>query len=242
MDRRKGYTLKRMAPPKPKANAFLRQVKALVAGKKKDAADVVRSTVNQTATTISCLTSSTDFATAASGTGLLDMDGDSALINTVRILQRIQLTCIEDLTPVGLSDAQYRTIIVWFYKPLLVASAAGTLPPITEVLVSDNLISLVVQDTANAGRFKILYDQTDKLGTNTVAVAASGADARLNGPITINREFVVPVAKTCHFKAPVLSGTASGQYDDNVSAGQVDKGLLVMYTLQSGGGVSEASA
>jgi len=177
MDRRKGYTLKRMAPPKPKANAFLRQVKALVAGKKKDAADVVRSTVNQTATTISCLTSSTDFATAASGTGLLDMDGDSALINTVRILQRIQLTCIEDLTPVGLSDAQYRTIIVWFYKPLLVASAAGTLPPITEVLVSDNLISLVVQDTANAGRFKILYDQTDKLGTNTVAVAASGADA-----------------------------------------------------------------
>lgn len=90
--------------------AFVRQLRALVAGKQKDAADVSRITVAQAATTISCLTSSTDFATAASGTGLLDMDGDSALINSVTLHQHFDNACLEDVTPVGLSDVEVRTI------------------------------------------------------------------------------------------------------------------------------------
>lgn len=222
--------------PKPAPGAFVRQLKALVAGKKRDAADVTRTTAAQTATTISCLSSSTDFATAASGTGLFDMDGDEALINSVRIMQTYTNACFEDLTPVGLFDCYIRTLIVYFKKPLLVASAAGTLPPVTEVLVSDAVNSLIVPDTQNSGRFVIMYDQIDNMGQNTVAVAASGADARLNGRTRCIRDFTVKIDKKCHFKSPGVSGTPSGHYDSDVSPGQVDAGLLVMYVLINGVG------
>lgn len=222
--------------PKPKPNAFVRQLRALVAGKKKDAADVTRTTAAQTSTTISCLTSATDFATAASGTGLLDMDGDEALLNSVRIRQFIELECVEDVTPVGISDAMYRTIIVYFMKPLLVASAAGTLPPITEILVSDAVSSLYVPDTQNAGRFVVLYDNTKVMGTNTVAVAATGAYPRVNGRTTSIEEFVVKIDKKAHFKANAVSGAPAGHYDSDVSPGQIDRGLLIMYTIVNTGG------
>lgn len=218
--------------PKPKPGAFARQLRALVSGKKKDATDVTRNTAGQAATTISCLTSSTAFATAASGTGLLDMDGDSALINSVHISQRLQNTTAEDLDPTGSTDLMVRTMIVWFKKPLLVASAAGTLPPVTEVLVADDLFSLVVPSTQNAGRFIVIYDKVDNLGQNSVAAAATGAYPRIGGTRNlVRRDFFVPVGKNCHFKSPGVSGTPSGHYDSDVSPGQVDTGLLVLYTL-----------
>lgn len=221
--------------PKPKPNAFLKQVKALVAGKRKDATDVNRDTADQSSTTISCLTSSTDFATAASGTGLLDMDGDQALINGLTLNQSLALTCLEDLTPVGLGSAFVRTLIVYFKKPLLVASAAGTLPPITEVLVADSVASLFVPDTQNAGRFVVIYDKTDNLGTNTVSAAASGANPRVNGTNALIRRIYVKIDKNCHFKVAGVSGTPSGHYDSDVQPGQVDAGLLIMYTQVTNG-------
>jgi len=216
--------------PKPKANAFLRQVKALVAGKKKDAADVARNTTTQTATTISCLTSSTNFATAASGTGLLDMDGDSALINSVRVRGTISNLATVDLDPTGNNDVNYRMILVWFNKPLLVASAAGTLPPITEVLVTDDAKSLVVTANANAGRFQILSDKTYNIGTNTFA-STGGLASRVQGNNNRTLDHTFKVGKTCHFAAPSVSGTPAGHYDSDVAPGRIDKGLLVLYTL-----------
>lgn len=217
--------------PKPKANAFLRQVKALVAGKRKDATDITRDTVPQTVTTLACLTSSTAFATAASGTGLLDMDGDEALINSVLISQRITNNTVEDATPVGHTDTIIRNLIVYFKKPLLVASAAGTLPPITEVLVTDDVMSLPVPDTQNSGRFQIMCDRKYNMGINSVAVAATGTDPQLSGTTTRINQFMCKIDKKCHFKAAGVSGTPSGHYDSDVSPGQVDAGLLVMYVL-----------
>lgn len=218
--------------PRSKPGAFVRQLKALVAGKKKDATDVARDTAAQSATTVSCLSSTTNFATAASGTGLFDMDGDEALINFVRIKQRISVACLEDTTPVALPGGMMmRTLVVYFKKPLLVASAAGTLPPITEVLVTDSAHALTVPDTQNSGRFNILYDKCDILGTNTVGAAAAGANPRINGVTLIEREFIVKVDKKSHFKVAGVSGTASGHYDSDVGPGQVDAGLLIMYCI-----------
>lgn len=214
-----------------KQGAFVRQLKALVAGKRKDASDVNRSTAVQVATTISCLTSTTDFATAASGTGLLDMDGDEALLNSVTISQELKNTCQVRLDSSTDFDSIVRTIVVWFYKPLLVASAAGTLPPITEVLVADNVESLYVPDTQNAGRFTILYDKNINIGTNTLAVAATGAYPRISGQNHKIHTFTVKIDKRCHFRVAGVSGTPSGHYDSDVTQGQVDRGLLVMYNV-----------
>lgn len=220
----------RKAVSKP---SFVRQLKALVASKKKDAADVIRTTNAMAATSIACLTSTTNYAVAPSGTGLIDMDGDECLINSVRIKGILENACIIKLDPTGHLDARIRKLVVWFNKPLLVASAAGTLPPITEVLLTDDINSLPVTAAANGGRFVILSNKYWNLGTNTVASNA-GLAARIRGQSATHVDYTVKVNKMCKFKIPTVSGTPAGHYDSDIGPGQVDKGLLVCYT-QIGG-------
>lgn len=215
------------------APSLASKVRALVAGKTKDTASINRDGA-LTTTTVSCLTSSSDFAVATSASGLLVCDSDNALINTLTVREKITLACLEDVTPVGLADAKVRTIIVWFKKPLLVASAAGTLPPVTEVLETDDFNSLYVTDTRNAGRFQVISDRTVSLGCNTVAVAATGAYPRVNGTNVHCEEYVIKINKKTHFKDIAVDGGAAGaggHYDSDVPEGQVDNGLLIMYTL-----------
>lgn len=230
--------LKKGLRAKAPSASLMRQVRSLIQSKKKDAADVTRISGTMAGTTVSCLTSSTTVATAASGTGLLDMDGDQALINWVRIRASILNECLEDATPVGIADAFVRHIVVWFNKPLLVASAAGTLPPITEVLMTDDLKSLIVPANRNAGRFVILSDKTWNFGQNTVAVAATGAYPRNNGVNGRQLDYVVKVNKNCHFKENAVSGAPAGHYDSDVSPGQIDTGLLCFYTMTVGANAS----
>lgn len=211
-----------------------RQVKALIASKKRDAADVTRTTVGQAATTIACLTSTTDFATAASGTGLLDFDGDECLINNVRIKGELTLPALLDLDPAADVDTVVRKLVVWFNKPLLVASAAGTLPPITEVLVADTIQSLPVTDAANGGRFVILSDRKWSMGSNTYQAATALGHARVTGKSNQFYDYWVKVNKQCKFVAPAASGaSAGGHYDSDANPGRVDRGLLVCYTQVS---------
>lgn len=216
-----------------KGKSLVRQVKALIASKKKDAADVLRATVGTAAnaTTASCYTSSTDFATAASGTGLLDMDGDECLINSVRIRNRLEVDSVSTADPAGDSDILVRKLLVWYAKPLLVASAAGTLPPVTEVLVSDSIFSLKVTPAANGGRFQVLSDKTISLGMNIHSLTATQAYAVATGPNTKILDYTVKVNKMCKYAANGVSGTPSGHYDSDVANGRIDRGLLVMYTL-----------
>lgn len=213
--------------------SFVKQMKALIASKKKEAADVTRDTAGLAATTIACLSSTTNFATAASGTGLFDMDGDEVLVNHVRIKGVFQNTATLDLDPVGQFDPVVRKLVVWFNKPLLVASAAGTLPPITEVLISDNISSLPVTDAANGGRFVILSDKKWNLGTNTYQAVTAVGHARNSGKTQQFYDYKVKVGKMAKFKSPSVSGTPAGHYDSDVSPGQIDKGLLVEYTQVS---------
>lgn len=213
-----------------KADLILdKQVKSLVASKRRDATDVQRDTGAQTSTTISCLTSSTAFATAASGTGLLEVDGDECQLNTVQVRGGIQNPAVLDLDPTGNVDVLVRHIIVYFNKPLLVASAAGTLPPITEVLVSDDIHSQFVTATANAGRFVVLSDRRFNLGTNSYQAATALGHARNTGVSHRHVNYVVKVNKRVKFAANAVSTTPAGHYDSDVPAGRVSKGLLVMY-------------
>lgn len=207
------------------------QVRALIASKKRDAADVARATTGQTTTTLACLTSSDAYATAASGTGLLDIDGDECQINHVRIKGRLNNNALLVLDPSGLYDIVVRKLLVWFYKPLLVASAAGTLPPITEVLISDSVTSLPVTDAANGGRFKVLSDKKWNMGSNTFQAATAVGHSRVSGRSLQFYDYTVKIDKRCKFAANSLSGTAAGgHYDSDVAPGRIDRGLLVMYT------------
>lgn len=220
----------RNKPNRGFAPSMQRQLRALVASKKKDAADVVRTSTPLTATTISCLTSTTAFATAASGTGLLDMDGDECLINSVRIKGYVYNAALLDLDTAGNSDIFVRQIVVWFNKPLLVASAAGTLPPITEVLIADTMDSLPVTDAANGGRFRILSNRTWNIGQNTYQSAIAAGGTAVHGPTLKLVDYRVKVNKMVKFKVPAVSGAPAGHYDSDVGPGQIDRGLLVMYT------------
>lgn len=212
---------------------LLRQIKGLVASKKKDAADVTRSYSGGT-TNLQCLTSSTNGATAASGTGLIDADADEALINYIDVRGIITNTAVLDLDPTLDYDAAVRKIYVWFNKPLLVASAAGTIPPVTEVLVSDAFSSLYVSDAANGGRFKVLSDKRYILGSNTYQATTAVGHARVSGKSMIPYHHRIKVNKMCKFVAPSVSGTNGGHYDSDVNAGRVDAGLIVCYTLMEG--------
>lgn len=219
------------AAMRPRTTQLERQVRALIQSKKRDAVDVDRDSTPWSATTISCLTSTTNFATAASGTGVLDLDGDSCLINSVRFKGFMENAAALDLDPVGNTDVLVRQIVVWFFKPLLVASAAGTLPPITEVLVADDIASLYVTDAANAGRFVKLSDKTWDLGNNSYQAVTAVGHSRVSGRNCQLFDYVVKVNKTCHFAAVGQSGTPSGHYDSDVANGRIDRGLLCVYTM-----------
>lgn len=216
-----------------------RQLKALISAKKRDAADVSRSVTNIAAGTASgCLTSTSPMtATAPSGSGLLDADADEIMINHVRIKGVIDNKAIVDVDGTGQTDVFVRLLVVWFNKPLQVAVPAGSLPPITEVLVTDSLYSLPVTDAANGGRFKILSDKKFRLGQNTI-ISSTNPGGRQTGSTSSLVDYTVRVNKMCKFKESAQSGasTAGGHYDSDVAPGQLDRGILVLYQMATNGG------
>lgn len=225
------------------SNALMKQVRALVKAKHRDAADVSRqftfSPGNEFVS--ACLMSTTDFSTAPSTTGLLDTDADEVMVNHVRIKGEFGQPMKSIANPDEDYGTRVRQLVVWFNKPLLVASAAGTLPPPSEVLVDVSVDGLPVQNASNGGRFKILSDRQWNLGRNGFYFEAAipGASTGVFAPIIEGRsrvpfDYTVKVGRTCKFVAPSSSGPgAGGHYDSDQPAGQVSSGLLVMYTIQS---------
>jgi len=206
-----------------------KQIRALIAAKKKDAQDVSRDRSAVTTTASTCLTSGTGFSGTAMA-GLLAADADEVLINSVRLRGYHENPTSVDIDTTGNRDTFVRQLIVWFYKPLRVADASATLPPITEVLVSDELHSLPVGSASNGGRFVILSDRMWNLGVNTVqnTVSSTGFNT---GKSKQYFDYTIKVGKTVKFVQPSASpGTPGGHYDVNTLNGQVDRGLLVMYS------------
>jgi len=104
------------------------------------------------------------------------------------------------------------------------------------------LDSLPVTDAANGGRFTVLSDRKFNMGTNTYQAATAVGHARTSGTTLRYIDYKVKVEKQCKFKSVASSGTPAGHYDSDVSAGQIDRGLLVMYTqVKDGGNTSIAT-
>lgn len=210
-----------------------KQMRALVAAKKRDAADITRfNAANLAATTASCLTSSDLTASATSGSGILAMEGDECHINHIHMKGYFSLPATLELDPSGNTDVIVRRIVVWFNKPLYVADANGLLPPITEVLQSDSVNSMYVTDAANGGRFKVLSDRKWNLGQNTFqAVTAIGGHALHSGRTYQTFDYKVKVGKRVKFVSPSNAAYPGGHYDSDYTAGRIDKGLIICYTL-----------
>jgi len=208
-----------------------KQIKALIAAKKKDAADVSLDNSAITATESACLTSFQGF-TSTAYEGLLAADADEVLINSVRLKGYHAIPSVVDTNQLNNLPTFVRYLLVWFYKPLLVASAAGTLPPITEVLVTDEIHSLPVSAASNAGRFVVLSDRMWNLGRNEMTVATTTGVPNWSPTNQTYFDYTVKVDKTVKFKSPALAGTYAtqgGHYDSDSPQGQVDRGLLVLY-------------
>jgi len=210
-----------------------KQIRALIAAKKRDALDTDRDRALFTTTASTCLTSTDQFTGAAPGIAaqcLLQADADEVMINSVRFRGYQELPASLDVNTDANRDTYIRHLVVWFYKPLLVASAGGTLPPITEVLVTDELHSLPVTAAANGGRFIVLSDRMWNMGVNTYqAITAVGA-AINTGKSKQYFDYTVKVGKTVKFKESSTTNAPGGHYSSNSAPGQVDRGLLVLYS------------
>lgn len=239
-----GARVGRKSARNTRAKGIVKKLKALVKGKTKDSPDVDRTVgyAGSGTSTKHCLTSSTAADTAAGNTGLLTTDSDQVRINYIHFKGVISNTCTVDTDVTGSSDVLYRKMLVWFMKPKLDASAAGTLPPITEVLTADNIAALPVSATNNSGRFKVLMDKTYTLGLNQAraAVTTSAYPSHGGAPTMIPYDFKIKIGKdmklTDHMT--LLGGSGVGHFDSDINAGQVSGGLLVLYTQAYYGGTA----
>jgi len=214
-----------------------KQIRALIASKKKDAQDVARDRTGATSTASTCLTVTEGFVGTANS-AILAADADEILINTVRLKGYHECPATEDVNNLGHRSTFVRQLLVWFFKPLTVASAGGNLPPITEVLVSDELHSLPVSAASNGGRFVVLSDRTWDLGVFTFTNVAGTGVLSNTGKSKQYFDYTVKVGKTVKFLAPSVTGsfsTQGGHYDSDTAAGQVSRGLLVLYSQVAAG-------
>jgi len=231
-----------------KKSSLATQVRRLIQGKKKDAADQIgrRSGANaNTATFIYCPHSSDASATATSGNGLVVTDADRATINYVHVKGNLCLgpiPCTRAQAELVFGNARVRHLMVWYYKPSTAAVAAGTLPPITDVLVSDSVDSYPLSDAANSGRFTILSDRVYDLGRNLkITDECLGQDGDGGVQYTFNQ--IIKVGKEQHYAAACTNSLPGGHYDSDQAPGRVTRGLMVGYFLYTkGGGVAATDA
>lgn len=210
-----------------------KQLKGLLAAKTRD------NDTNRNASAIAggsvysyCLTSGGSFGVAPSGSGLLDCDADEVLINTVRLRGVITHPAVAVADRSNAVDSMVRRLIVWYNKPLRVADADGTLPPITEIMPSAGIHTMIYQNASNGGRFVILSDRTWNLGTNLLSTNTSAGTHSVDGHNTKLYDYTVKVGRKVKFVEASASGaSAGGHYDSDVAPGRVATGLLVCYTI-----------
>lgn len=180
-----------------------------------------------------CVTSSGPLGFAPSGTGLLDVDADEVLINSLRFRGVITHPAVVVVDRTAAVDSMVRRLVVWYNKPLLVADSSGTLPPITEVLNAAGISALPVQNASNGGRFTILSDRTWNLGTNLLSANTAAGTHSVDGHNSKMYDYTVKVGRKVKFVTASSSGatTAGGHYDSDVTGGRVATGLLVVYTI-----------
>jgi len=214
------------------------QLRGLLATQRRYAFDVSRPISGINSNLSFCLTSSDISGTAVQTSGLLVTPGiDEVLINNVRVKGYIELPLYSAPTIIGVRPTIIRQILVWFNKPLLVASSAGTLPDITEVLNNSTAAALPIQDPNNGGRFVILSDRRFDLGQNCVLSVPPYTYLGLGKPKHAF-DYTITVNKRIKYVQPPTAAYPGGHYDSDIASGRVSTGLLVLYQLCS---VSDAA-
>jgi len=210
-----------------------KQVRSLIKGQTKQYRRSIG--VSGTGVNIRCLTSTGSGGFAGWSTGVLETSNDSCEIKHVVIRGYDEIAPLVTGAPMA-SKLNYavRRLVVWYYKPPEPADVGGTLPVITACLNSSGIYPLPIIDAENAGRFSILSDKTWHLGCNMY----NGTDLIQNGKARNDFEYKVIVNKTCHFKNPPanIAGTDyyAGHYDSTQDAGQLTRGVLMLYTIVEG--------
>lgn len=210
-----------------------KQIRGLLAAKTRDN-DTNRnvSGIASNAIYYYCPTSGGALGFAPSGSGLLDVDADEVLINTIRFRGVITHPAVAVADRTNAVDSMVRRIVVWYNKPLLIADSSGTLPPITEIMPAGAVHSMLYNNASNGGRFVILSDRTWNLGTNLLSANTAAGTHSVDGNNTKMYDYTVKVGRKVKFVTASASGaTAGGHYDSDVSAGRVSAGLMVVYTI-----------
>jgi len=171
---------------------------------------------------------------AASTQGLIESNLDSVTIKHVEIKGFFDVAPLAT-TAAGLpaTDAiVVRELVVWYYKPTRDANNLGDGPVNTDVLVTGSVESMVVNDSANAGRFKVLSDKTFNLGSNVYIVASNTMKETSKQRVDFERKIVIN--KVQHYKVPPTDTNKGGHFDSDVDAGQITRGFPVLYYLVTG--------
>lgn len=189
---------------------------------------------------VHCLTSSTAATTAISSSGQIIPLCDSASLNFVEIRGHLAIRAVDAAMAATSYPGDVRILVVRFNKPIAQPTAAGTLPPVTEVLESDNYNAFPIASDVQNGRFQILSDRNfriDPFGMGAGATSSSmpAASQAVNYKVKVKRQ-VDFLSSTI---GPGVNGNG-GHFDSDQAAGQVSKGLLCMYVISNFSGASFA--
>jgi len=211
----------------------VRGLKQLLASKQRTTVTNQRgqsTTMTYGAVNASLLTSSTAFNSAAETTGLIKTLSDKIRIKSIRLRGNFEVESSVYSLGTGNVAPRIRQIDVWFYKSDTKADASGNLPSLEEVLEEIDCDTFEKTKTESSAKWAILHDETYLMGISMTSATAVTQD----GPMTHSYDILIPVNRSQSYKAPPTSTNPGGHYDSSVNAGQITKGLPMLYTYLEG--------
>jgi len=222
-----------------KAKKMKSRLTAMLQGQTKESslAAVVPDTTLAVGTVSRCLTAMGSAAgTATSGNGVVVTDEDSALIDAYHYKGTYignwacQLADGSSGEGVGFT---IRHLYVWWNRSIELASSAGTLPSLANVLqeisagvYGPNCHFLAKNVTDK--RFTVLADYTHYFDS-------------IRGPVVKHFDEYVKINKIQKYIAPATEALAGGHFDSDQLAGQVSTGLPVLYIICTENGAQAGS-
>jgi len=215
-------------------------VRGLIEGETKQTLHVTRTGMSS-AGEFACIVSSDDTSwspVATSTDGMIVTDSERARFKFLEIKGYFDVAPLATTSAAGglpLNDPYVvRELLVWYYKPKHQPDAGGNGPSTiaSEVLISSAVESMTVSDADNSGRFKVLSDRVMNLGSNVYIAASNTMKETSKQRFDFTRKIMID--KSQHYKAAPTDTNKGGHYDSDVDAGQVTRGLCVLYYIVTG--------
>jgi len=231
------------------------KVDKLLSGHRKMSPDILRLNASMTAAQVYsyCLTSDatgqtgsgiTGAGAANSASGMLLGNEDQSTVHSVRISGCFDNRANSSSSIDGFAGQRSRIVVIYFTKPATLPTSLGTLPVIGEILDPDILNTWQPTFSPEQKQLNNLYtvlsDRTFDCGWNLQEAGGQAAASVVGTPYR-QFDYTVKVNKQVKFMAPATEAFPGGHFDEDVDAGQVNKGLLVMYVFTTGNSVTVAS-